>query len=83
MLRSTQRNFHKKSTGTCYTELGILHSVGSAGHVVHSSVSGAQNINALFFMLRWSQCGFHKKHVGRRYSKLVFLHLVVSACHVV
>jgi hypothetical protein len=30
----------------------FLHSVGFAGHVVHSGVSMPQNINALFFMFR-------------------------------
>jgi hypothetical protein len=43
---------------------------------VHFGASGAQNVNALFFMLRWARCSFYKKHVGTRYTEHVFLHLV-------
>jgi hypothetical protein len=40
MLKWGQCSFHKKRTGTRYTELEFLHPVGSAGHVVHSSAYG-------------------------------------------
>jgi hypothetical protein len=57
-------------------QICVFHPLGSAGHVVHSSAFGAQNINALFFMLWWARGGFHKKRAGTRYAKLLFLHLV-------
>jgi hypothetical protein len=50
MLRWDRYRFHKKYTGTCYDELVFLHPVGSAGHILHSSV---QNFDALFFVLDW------------------------------
>jgi hypothetical protein len=39
----------KKHTRTRYSELVFFHSVGSACHVVNSGVSGARNIDALFY----------------------------------
>jgi hypothetical protein len=57
----------------------FLHPVGSTGHVVDS---GAQNIDALFFMLGWDQYGFDKNHDRTPYVKLVFSHLVGAAGHV-
>jgi hypothetical protein len=61
----------------------FLHPLGSVGHIVYCSASGAQNIDALFFLLGWHLYGFHKKHVGAPYAKFVFLHFVLSAGHVV
>jgi hypothetical protein len=55
MLRWDRYVFDKKCVGTRYAELVFLHPVGFVGHVVHYGASGAQNINALFFMLGWDR----------------------------
>jgi hypothetical protein len=41
MLRWVQYRFTEKCVRTRYTEMVFLHSVGYAGHVVHSGESGA------------------------------------------
>jgi hypothetical protein len=41
MIGWDECGFHKKCDGTPYAELVFLHLVVSAGHVVHSSASGA------------------------------------------
>jgi hypothetical protein len=57
----TGTNSTKKHVGALYAKLVFLHPVGSVGHVVHSGVYRARNVEALFFLLRWDQNGFHKK----------------------
>jgi hypothetical protein len=52
---------------TRYTELVFLHPVGSVGHIVHSCVSRALNIDALFFMLRWNRYGLPKTDLRKHY----------------
>jgi hypothetical protein len=71
-----------KSVGTHYTELVLLHPVGSVGQVVHSGASGLQNIDTLFFMLVWDLYGFDKKRTETHYVELVFLYPVGSVGHV-
>jgi hypothetical protein len=44
----------QKVHGTRYVEHVFLHPEGSVGHVVQSSASRVQNMDALFFMLGWS-----------------------------
>jgi hypothetical protein len=61
----------------------FLSPVGSATHVVHSGASGAQNVDALTFMLGWAWCSFHKNSAGTRYAKFLFSHPVESIGHVV
>jgi hypothetical protein len=83
MLGRARSGFHKKRTGTCYTELLFLHPMRSADHVVHFGASGAQNVNAPFFMLGWDRYGFHKKRARTRYAELVFFHPMRSSSHIV
>jgi hypothetical protein len=53
----------------------FLHPVRYKGHISRSGSSGAENVDALFFMLGWARCGPHKKCTGTHYVELVFLHL--------
>jgi hypothetical protein len=64
--------FHKKHMRAAYTELVFLHPVAYVGHVLHFGASGAQNVDALYFMLEWDQCSFHKSTSGQITSNLCF-----------
>jgi hypothetical protein len=64
----------QKCVGTPDAEFLFLHLVVSTGQVTHSGASGAQNVDAMFFMLGWDWCSFHKNCVGTSYIKLVLLH---------
>jgi hypothetical protein len=75
--------FIKSALGHVMQNSCFLHPVGSTGHVVHSSASGAQNVIALFFMLRWDHYEFDKKHSGACYAEHVFFNPVESVGHVV
>jgi hypothetical protein len=61
----------------------FFHPVGSVSQAVHSGVSGARNVDALFFRLGGDRYGYDKKRVWTRYTKLVFLHPVGSTGQVV
>jgi hypothetical protein len=64
--------FHKKRARTHYVNLVFLYLVGSAGHVVHFSASGARNVDALFFTLGWALCGSIKSATGHVTSNKCF-----------
>jgi hypothetical protein len=66
MLVCHRYGFCKKRVGSRYAELVCLHSVGSAGHVVHSDVSGTLNVDALLLMLGWDEYRCHRKRDGTR-----------------
>jgi hypothetical protein len=83
MLRWNRNGFHKKRSGARYAELVFLRPVGLVGHVMHSCVSRARNIDALFFMLGWDRYVLYKKHVETHFIILVFFHPVGYAGHVV
>jgi hypothetical protein len=78
-----QHRFHKMRVGIPYAELLFLYPVGFAGHIMHSSATGAGNIDVLFFMLGWDRYGFHKKHARTHCAKVVFLQPLGSTGHVV
>jgi hypothetical protein len=61
----------------------FLQPMGSAGHVVRSGKSGAQNIDGLFFKLGWARCSSHIKRIRTHYTELGVLHPVGYAGSVV
>jgi hypothetical protein len=70
-LRSGRYEFDKKRFRTHYAKPAVSHLVGSAGKVVHSSASGARNVNALFFMLGGT---------GTDSRKIVMGHVMMNFC---
>jgi hypothetical protein len=83
MLGWDRYGIHKNYVGTHYAQLVFLHPVGTVSLAVHSSASGVQNVNALFFIHGWDRYGYHKKCVGTHYAEHVLLHPVGYVGHVV
>jgi hypothetical protein len=72
MLGWDRYGFNKNRVRPCYAELVVLHPVGSAGHVVHSSLSGARNVIALFFMQGGTGTDSTKSALGHVTPNLCF-----------
>jgi hypothetical protein len=72
MLEWALCGYHKKLGGRHYAELMFLDPVGSVGSVVHFSVSGARNIDAIFFMLGWDGVDSTKCALGNVMSSVCF-----------
>jgi hypothetical protein len=51
--------------------------------VFASGASGAQNVDALFFLLGFDRYRFNKKHARTRYAELVFSHPAGFAFNIV
>jgi hypothetical protein len=61
-----------KSTSRHIMSNMCFHPVGSVGHVVHFGVSGAQNIDVLFFILEWPDAVSIKSTPGHITLNLCF-----------
>jgi hypothetical protein len=83
MLGWDRYRFDKKLFRTLYAKLLFSHPVVSTGNVVHSTVSGARNVDVLFFMLGWDRYRFDKKRFRTLYAELLFSHPVGSMGNVV
>jgi hypothetical protein len=75
--------FRNMRVVTRYAEYVFLYPVGSAGQEVHFNASGAQNNDALFFILRCARRGCLIKCNRTHYTEPVFLHPVGTMGHVV
>jgi hypothetical protein len=72
MLRWGWYGFDKRCIGTHYAKLVFLQQVGSAGHIMHSTASWEQNVDALFFMLGWDRYRYDKSASGHVALNLCF-----------
>jgi hypothetical protein len=71
-VRWDRYRFQKKHIERRYAELVFSYLVGSAGHIVHCCSSGAQNVDAQFFLLGWDRYGLHKNASGYLTLNLCF-----------